>query len=56
MVDHRAGVGRQAGHGASEMMVDLHDFLDGIGLEQGRLNAFLDCEDDAVGGADADCC
>lgn len=55
MVDHRACVCGEPGHGASEVGVDFHDFLDGAGFEEGRLDAFLDGEDDAFGGADADC-
>lgn len=29
MIDHRPGVGGEARHGAAEVRVDLHDFLDG---------------------------
>jgi hypothetical protein len=54
VVDHGACVGGEAGHGASEVTVDFHYFLDGAGFEEGRLDAFLDGEDDAFGGADAD--
>ena len=54
VVDHGACVGGEAGHGASEVTVDFHDFFDGTGFEEGRLDAFLDGEDDAFGGADAD--
>ena len=56
VVDHGARVGGEAGHGASEVTVDFHDFFDGAGFEEGRLDAFLDGEDDAFGGADADGC
>ena len=56
VVDHGAGVGGEAGHGAAEVAVDLHDLLDGGGLEEGGLDALLDAEDDAFGRADADGC
>lgn len=54
VVDHGACVGGEAGHGASEVAVDFHDFFDGAGFKEGGLDAFLDCEDDAFGGADTD--
>ena len=54
VVDHGTGVGCEAGHGASEVTVDFHDFFDGAGFEEWGLDAFLDGEDDAFGGADAD--
>ena len=54
VVDHGACVGGEAGHGTSEVTVDFHDFFDGAGFEEGGLDAFLDGEDDALGGADAD--
>ena len=54
VVDHGACVGSEAGHGAPKVVVDFHDLLDGAGFEEGRLDAFLDGEDDAFGGADAD--
>ena len=54
VVDHGAGVGGEAGHGAAEVAVDLHDLLDGGGLEEGGLDALVYDEDDAFGCADAD--
>jgi hypothetical protein len=53
MIDH-ARVGGEAGHGAAEVAVDLHDLLDGGVDEEGRLDALLDAEDDALGGLHAD--
>lgn len=53
VVDHSACVGCEAGHGASEVTVDFHDFFDGAGFEEGGLDAFLDGEYDTFGGADA---
>lgn len=54
MLNHGPCVGREATHGAANVRVDLHDLLDRVGLEQGRLGALLDGEDDAVGGLDPD--
>lgn len=54
VVDHGACVGGEAGHGTSEVTVDFHDLFDGAGFEERGLDAFLDGEDDAFGGADAD--
>lgn len=54
VVDHGARVGGEAGHGAPEVAVDLHDLLDGGRLEERRLYALLDAEDDAFWCADAD--
>ena len=54
VVDHGACVGSEAGHGTAEVMVDFHDFFDRAGFEEGGLDAFLDGEDDALGGAYAD--
>ena len=54
VVDHRARVRGEAGHRAAEVGVDLHDLLDRGGLEERRLHALLDAEDDAEGRADAD--
>ena len=35
MVDHRACVGDESGHGAAEVCVDLHYLFDGGGFEEG---------------------
>ena len=56
VVDHRARVRGEPGHGAAEVAVDLHDLLDRGRLEEGRLYALLDAEDDAFGRAHADGC
>lgn len=48
MVDHGTRVGGEAGHGASEVPVYLHNLLDGRRLEQGRLHPLLDAQDDAL--------
>ena len=44
----------ETGHGASDVAVDLDNFLDGGGLEEGGGDALLDAEDDAAAGCDAD--
>jgi len=54
VLDHGAGVGLEAAHGAADVAVDLDNLLDRRGLEQGRRDALLDAEDDALGGGDAD--
>lgn len=54
VLDHGAGIGLEAGHGAADVAVDLDDLLDGRGLEQGGGDALLDAEDDALRGGDAD--
>ena len=56
VVDHGAGVGCEAGHGAAEVGVDFHDFFDGGGFEEGGLDSLFDGEDDAFGGFDSYCC
>ena len=54
MVDHRACVGDESRHGASEVCVDFHYLFDGGGFEERGLDALLDGEDDAFGCADTD--
>lgn len=54
VLNHGAGVGLEARHGAADVAVDLDDLLDRRRLEQGRGDALLDAEDDALGGGDAD--
>ncbi len=54
VLNHGAGIGLQAGHGAANVAVDFDNLLDGRGLEQGGGDALLDAEDDALGGGDAD--
>ena len=56
VVNHGTGIGGEAGHGAAEVAVYLHDFLDGGRLEERGLDALLDAEDDAFGCTDADGC
>ena len=46
VVDHGAGVGGEARH-PGEVAIELHDLLDGGGLEKKGLNALLDAEDDS---------
>jgi len=53
VLDHAAGVGLQAGHGAPDVAVDFDDLLDGGGLEEGGGHALFDAEDDAAAGGDA---
>lgn len=48
VLDHGAGVGLQAGHGAADVTVDLDNFLDGGRLQQGRGYALFNAEDDAL--------
>ena len=54
VLDHGAGIGLQAGHGAANMAVNLDNLLDRRRLEQGRGDALLDSQDDALRGGDAD--
>ena len=54
VLDHGAGVGLETGHGASDVAVDLDNFLYGRGLEEGGGDALLDAEDDAAAGCDPD--
>lgn len=56
VLDHRAGIGLQPGHGAADVAVDLDDLLDGGGLKEGGGYALLDTQDDAFGGGHADGC
>lgn len=52
MFDHGAGVGLETGHGAADMSVDLHDFLNRGGFEEGGGDAFFYAENDAGAGGD----
>ena len=52
VLDHAAGVGLEAGHGAADVAVDFDDFFDRGGFEEGGGNAFFDAEDYAGGGGD----
>jgi hypothetical protein len=54
VIDHRARIGGQARPGAADVRVDLHDLLDGRGLEERGRDALLHGEDGAVRGGDAD--
>lgn len=54
VLDHAAGVGLQAAHGAANVAVDLDNLLDGRGLEQGGGHALLDAQHHAFVGGDAD--
>lgn len=55
VLDHGTGVGLQARHGAADVAVDFDNLFDGRGLEEGGGYTFLDAEDDAAAGCDADC-
>lgn len=54
VLDHAAGIGLQAAHGAADVAVDLDNLLDRGCLEQGGGDALLDAQDDALVGRDAD--
>lgn len=54
VLDHGAGVGLQARHGAADVAVDLDNLLDRGGLEEGGRDSLLDAEDDALRGGHAD--
>jgi hypothetical protein len=54
VLDHGARIGLQAGHGASDVAVNLDDLFDRGGFQEGRSNTFLDAEDDTAAGCDAD--
>lgn len=56
VLNHGAGVGLQAGHGAANVAVNLDNLFDGRGFEEGRRHALLDAEDDAFRGGYADGC
>jgi len=53
MVDHRAGIGREAGHGTADVGVDFDDFFDGGGFKEDGGDAFFDTEDNAFSSTDA---
>lgn len=55
VLDHAAGVGLQAGHGAADVAVYLDDLFDGGGFEEGGGHALFDAEDHAFGCGHADC-
>ncbi len=50
VLDHGAGVGLEARHGAADVGVDFDDFFDGGGFEEGGGDALFDAEEDAMGG------
>ena len=52
MLDHAAGVGLEAGHGAPDVAVNLDDLLDRRGFQQRGGDAFFDAQEDAFGGGD----
>ena len=54
VLDHGAGVGLEPRHGASDVSIDLDDFLDGGGFQEGGGDALFDPEDDAPASSDAD--
>lgn len=54
VLDHRAGVGLQAGHGTAYVAVDLDDLFDGGGLEESGGDALFDAQDDATASGYAD--
>lgn len=53
VLNHGAGVGLEAGHGAADVAVDLDNLFDRRRLEEGGGDALLDAEDDALRGGDA---
>ena len=55
VVDERPRVSRQPAHGAADVLVDLGDLFDARRDEQGRGDALLRGQDDALLGAHADC-
>jgi hypothetical protein len=54
VLDHAARIGLQPAHGAPNVPVDLDNLLDRRRLEQGRRDALLDAQDDALGRGHAD--
>jgi hypothetical protein len=52
VLDHAAGIGLQARHGASNVAVDFDNLLDGAGLEERRGDALFYAEDYAFAGCD----
>lgn len=54
VLNHGSGVGLEAGHGASDVAVDLDNLFDGGGFEERRCDSLFDAEDDALGCCNAD--
>ena len=54
MFDHRPRIGRETGHGAPDVGIDLHDLFDGRRFEEGGLDAFLYGENRTVRRGDSD--
>lgn len=52
VLDHRPGVGLQAGHGASEVVVDLDNLLHRRRFPERRVDPLLDTENDALACSD----
>lgn len=53
VLNHGPCVGLEAGHGASDVAVDLDNLFDGGGFEEGGCDSLFDAEDDALGGCNA---
>lgn len=56
VLDHGAGIGLEARHGAADMAVDFDNLLDGGGLKEGGSDTLLDTEDNTLRGCDTDGC
>lgn len=54
VLDHAAGVGLKARHGAADVAVDLDNLLDRRCLEQGRRDSLLDAQHDTLACSDSD--
>lgn len=54
VLDHGAGVSGQPAHRACDVRVDTCDLFDAVCVEERRLRALLDAEDDTLLGCDAD--
>lgn len=56
VLDQVAGIGLQARHGTTDVLVNLDNFLYRRGLEQGGRHALLDTEDDTFRCCDLGLC
>jgi hypothetical protein len=48
VLDQVAGIGLEAGHGTTDMLINFNNLLDGRCFQQGRCDALLDTEDDTL--------
>lgn len=56
MLNHSPRISRQPTHRTANMRINLHDLLYRVRVQQGRLGALLNGEDDSFRGLDTNCC